>query len=90
MSHLLEAGQQGAGNAVEVGRLHDVLNKVLALIQLRLYDDLVVHGVPPGENAERLGFHQETPWTPSRQSDGTFRGGSRGGAGSVGCALGRC
>jgi hypothetical protein len=71
LSHLRGEGQRGAGDAVEVGRLQKALDKAFAPLQQRLDDDIVVHGVPPGEKPTCLGFHQDTPWTTSLQFEGT-------------------
>jgi hypothetical protein len=49
MAHLLEDRQGSRRDAVKVGRLQDVLNETFVPSQELLYDEVVVHGVPPDE-----------------------------------------
>ncbi len=51
--------------------MQDVLNETFAPSQELLYDEVMVHGVPPDEKMQDLGFHQDTPWTIDLQSEGT-------------------
>ena len=48
-SELREDGQRCRGHVVEVWGLQDLLDKTFAPIEELVYDELVVHGVPPDE-----------------------------------------
>jgi hypothetical protein len=48
-SHLLKDGHGSRRDAVEVRRLQDVLDKTFAPSEELLYDEVMVHGVPPDE-----------------------------------------
>jgi hypothetical protein len=67
----LEDGQGGSSHVGGVGVLQHALNKALATIQQVPYDGGLIHGVPPDEMMEGLHFHQDTPWIPSLQNEGT-------------------
>jgi hypothetical protein len=48
-SHRREAGQESRSDMVEVRGLPDMLHKTFAPIEEVLYDEVMVHGVPPDE-----------------------------------------
>jgi hypothetical protein len=49
VTHVLQDGQGSRRDAVELDGLQDLLKKTLAPIEERLYDEVMVHGVPPDE-----------------------------------------
>jgi len=49
LAHLREDGQGSRRDAVEVCGLQDILNKTFAPLEQVLYDEVMVHGVPPDE-----------------------------------------
>jgi hypothetical protein len=58
-------------NALAVWRMQNLVNQSLAPIHQLLYDDVLVHGVPPAEECFVKSFRQDTSWTTYLQFRGT-------------------
>jgi hypothetical protein len=71
LAHLRENRAGRRRNAMEIGRLQDILDTTFAPLREALDDEVMVHGVPPDAKVYELGSHQETPWTTDLQSEGT-------------------
>jgi hypothetical protein len=68
---VLKDSQGSCCHTMEVCGRQDILQKTWAPIEELLDDEVMVHGVPPDEKVDCLGFHQDTLWTTYLQFKGT-------------------